>query len=293
MENEEARLKFREKLLDTFYFTERFFKENNIRYYACGGTVLGAVRHEGLIPWDDDIDLYVPREDYDRLMLLNDSINEQGYNFVCFENNPDYYLPFGKIENNSTSLWEVERFKYVTGVYVDIFPLDYYPGSKDDVLHEQHRYKVFFRKYLRSIEYEPLSEIESLFIQGKRRMALSRLVSYFFHPFHSVLYKRLMREIAVARSREGEWCVCTPQWEGRVFRKEWFDQAIDFPFENTTIKVPRDYHAYLTSLYGDYMTLPPREKQVPHHIRRYLNLREKLSAKEVCKSVSRGEVLVF
>lgn len=295
MKNTECNIVFRKKLLETFYFLEKFFKENNIRYYACGGTALGAVRHHGLIPWDDDIDLYVPREDYDKLSSINDKLLESGYNFACFENTRDYYLPFGKIENKSTSLWERRDFKYITGVFVDIFPLDYFSGTKESVAAEQNRYYRLFSKYQKSIRHISCQDLGNMIFHGQVSALYKSIKPYFYHPFRNTLYRMLMGEIESARKRKGEWCVCTPQWPGRIFKTVWFDNAIEIPFENTSIKVPSNYEEYLTLLYGDYLTPPPPEERISAHddCRCYLNLKESLTYGEIQKRIRQGERIVI
>lgn len=295
MDSNECNVIFKEKLLEMFYFLVNFFNENNIRYYACGGTALGAIRHKGLIPWDDDIDLYVPREDYDRLSSLNDKLHEVGYNFVCFENNKDYYLPFGKIEDRNTSLQEYKDFKYITGVYVDIFPLDYYSGTKEDVALDQERYYKVFNKFQKSNSFISISDFLNLLVHAHIYSAWKWIKIYSHHPFKNMLYKNLMSEIEIARKRKGEWCVCMPQWRGKVFRTEWFENTIDVPFENTYIKVPSAYDEYLSLLYGDYMTPPPPEKRILAHddCRYYLNLKDGLTYEEIRKRLKKGEHTVI
>lgn len=284
----------RNKILETFWFVQNFFESNNINYIACGGTVLGAIRHKGMIPWDDDIDIYVPRKDYDRLILLNDKLNEKGYNFVCYENNKHYYLPFGKIENQKTTILEHERFKYVTGVFIDIFPLDNFGGTKDEVTLEQKRFYQVFLKYQHTIDYPSIKNILNHLFHG-HNSEWRVLQCYFYHPLNSYFYGKLMGEVEKARNRKGEYCVCTPQWIGRIFRSEWFTNTIDAPFEGRTVKIPLDYDSYLTLLYGDYMTPPPEDKRVMLHTEYfvYINLKERLPYSEVRKRLAIGEKIIY
>ena len=111
------------KLLETLKFAKSFFAEHGLRYVACGGTVLGAVRHKGFIPWDDDIDIYMPRADYERLMQMDDVLRPLGYEIVNYRTE-GYYIPFGKISQLNSTIWEYERWPFLMGVYIDIFPLD-------------------------------------------------------------------------------------------------------------------------------------------------------------------------
>lgn len=295
MENSDFCRNLREKILETFWFVQKFFETNNIHYIACGGTVLGAVRHGGMIPWDDDIDIYVPREDYNRLIKLNDKLNDDGYNFVCFENNDKYYLPFGKIENRNTTVLEHERFKYITGIFIDIFPLDCYAGTKDEVTLEQERYYKIFLKYQHSIDYPSIKNVITHLFNGSGGKEWKALKCYCYHPLHKYFYRKLMKEIKIASGRNGEWCVCTPQWIGRIFRTEWFINVIDAPFEGHQVKIPSDYDSYLSLLYGDYMTPPPVNQRQMQHTEyfAYINLKERLSYNDVKKRLTLGEKIVY
>ena len=93
---------FKQKILQTFKFTKKILERHNLKYIACGGTVLGAVRHQGFIPWDDDIDIYMPREDYNKFIQLNSESEKEGYQIVSVEHSYGYYLPFAKVIDNNT-----------------------------------------------------------------------------------------------------------------------------------------------------------------------------------------------
>ena len=139
---------FKQKILQTFKFTKKILERHNLKYIACGGTVLGAVRHQGFIPWDDDIDIYMPREDYNKFIQLNSESEKEGYQIVSVEHSYGYYLPFAKVIDNNTTIWELKEIPYLIGVYVDIFPLDEFPYSDTEITDIQNKATKLFNSYL-------------------------------------------------------------------------------------------------------------------------------------------------
>lgn len=255
--------KLKQKLLDTFKFTRSFLEQNGMRYVACGGTVLGAVRHKGFIPWDDDIDIYMPRADYERLMTMNAELNKLGYEVVSTAN-PGYYMPFGKISELNSTIWEFERLPFLLGAYIDIFPLDEFDEADDVITRRQYRSHYFFDKYINAVSSYPFSFfIKSLLHADIHQMGLFVLNRYRRSRAGKYL-KAFIDFENTYKGGKGSKCVCVTQWEGRIFQTKWFSDTIELPFEDTTVTVPRDYDAYLKKLYGDYMQLPPVEKRVSH-----------------------------
>ncbi|MBQ7511488.1 MAG: LicD family protein [Prevotella sp.] len=244
--------RFKAQILHVFKFTVRFLERHQLRYVACGGTVLGAVRHQDFIPWDDDIDIYMPRQDYERLLDLKEEARREGFDVLSLRDD-GYYLPFAKVSDMHTTLWEQEEFPFLMGVYVDVFALDNFSCSDAELTAIQRRSQKKFYNYLKSVD---------------RRNTFLNCCA---RPLRKLLLRRFLNYQRWYSSFDGPKTVCVTQWAGRIFRREWFEDVIDQPFADTTVKIPRDYDGYLRCLYGDYMTLPPAEQRVTVHNHHFLD----------------------
>jgi lipopolysaccharide cholinephosphotransferase len=253
---------FKAQILHVFKYTVKFLEKHGLHYVACGGTVLGAVRHRDFIPWDDDIDIYMPRADYERLLDLKAEVRRDGFDVLSLRDK-GYYLPFAKVSDMHTTLWEQKEFPFVMGVYVDVFALDNFDCSDEELTAIQRKSLKKFYNYQKTVEYTPIYTL--------------------LHPLRRLMLKRFMDYQTWYSSFDGPKTVCVTQWAGKIFKREWFEDTIDQPFGDTTVIIPRDYDGYLKCLYGDYMTLPPEEKRVSEHNHYYLDFGQGLTLAEIKK----------
>ena len=270
MEQEALTKQFQEHILKVFKFTVDFLERHNLRYVACGGTVLGAVRHNDFIPWDDDIDIYLPREDYDKLLTMKEEMQKEGFDVLSL-NDRGYYLPFAKVSDMNTTLWEQQEFPFLMGIYVDLFALDNFSGTDEEITAIQRRSLKKFYNYQKSVNHSKTCDLWRDLLNGRFKVAIEKLQIALSRPLRKYLLQRFLNYQQWYSSFDGDKSVCVTQWVGRIFKREWFEDVIDYPFGDITVKIPRDYDGYLRCLYGNYMTLPPVEQRCSEHNHLYVN----------------------
>ncbi|MEK4649029.1 LicD family protein [Exiguobacterium sp. FSL W8-0210] len=239
-----------------------FLDDNDISYHIIAGTLLGAVRHKGFIPWDDDIDIAIKRKDYDR--LLKTFKNCDLFFLQSWHSDENYGQPFCKLRLNNSIYQEYSAKKTDIhhGIYIDIFPLD-------EV--SQNKFVYMLQKYLGSCLQKIIS-IKSKYIyeESKFKKAIKLLI---FYITFLVKKKCLIQSFEfinkyLSRYNSSNRLVCTGGSYGfnkEIVYKEWFNSFKLIPFENIMVKAPCNYTDYLKNLYGDYNKLPSVNNRVGRH----------------------------
>lgn len=246
-----------EKELEMLMFLDDICKQNNIEYFLDSGTLIGAIRHQGFIPWDDDVDVILKREDYAKLIQV---LNEENSKYVCHNiDEKNYVYPYAKLVDTTTNLHELGvKDNVELGIYIDIFALDKLPRLTGSQLiyfnivgflrwaaivlskeaYSDNSVKAFFKRILEVLPNNTFAGLTDIFAK--------------------LFYKRKKFEYYTG-------VLCTGK-KYKYIKKEWFAKAQYINFEGISLPVPSGYDDYLTMLYGNYMEIPPKNKQEIHNI---------------------------
>lgn len=236
--------------LEILKFIVKICRENNLMYFLTDGTLIGAVRHKGFIPWDDDLDISMPRPDYNKFIKIMKR-KKGRYQIKCVENSKKYNYAYAKVVDTKTGLVEEDKFQgEELGLWVDVFPID---GMGDDREKAEKIIKSNKKHVIQILLLESAKEInrKGRILELIGRKNINRFMKYKLQKnnFYKSKYVSIVAWIS----------------ESMLTKREWWEKAVPCEFEGFEFNIPVGYDEILKLEYGNYMKLPPEEKRIPEH----------------------------
>ena len=237
-------------MLDILISVSQFCEQNSINYSLSYGTLIGAIRHKGFIPWDDDIDIIMPRDDYERFVS---SYSDERYEIVDGSHNPNH--SHIRVADGKTVLkldpWRAQFYK--EGLWIDVFPIDKVPDSTKGY--------ILFKKWVWFLfEMQLTGEV-------KRKGFINKVLHVLCKPFSKYCGKKALQAMKLYNKQNtqsvanmGVLYVSYPK-----FPLNYLNEYVEVDFEGHKFKAISQYDSFLRGIYGDYMQFPPKDKQNPHH----------------------------
>ena len=270
MEQEKVDILDELKSIETEMLKEFIFvcDKLNLKYYVIAGTLLGTVRHKGFIPWDDDIDVAMPRKDYELFLKEGQKYLSENLFIQCIYTEKSAPFGFTKIRNSNTTFIEssVRKFKINHGVFIDVFPLDYYPENKKEKVKLERK-----KSLLKQIIGKKYTIRNRTFMQKIKHFI--RNVIFSFIPYRKAVDK--LHILYKSFPESNLWINHSGIYgEREIMPKDWYGEGEKLMFEGIEVTVPTNYTGWLTRVYGDYMQLPPEEKRIAHHFNEVTDLKK-------------------
>ena len=238
-----------------------FCRKNELKYSLIYGTLIGAIRHNGFIPWDDDIDIAMPRKDFEFLCE-----NFPKDNIFFLQNNKtenNYFYTFSKIRLKGTVFKEerLSKMKINHGIFIDVFPFDYVPADNK----KAEKFDKMFRFYK--------TIIDTRVVKISTRHGINKIIAFifrilFFWISTQKAYNKLNKILKIVNTLEPKGIknyYCMKQNEKKVFPMDFFDGLIEHDFEKNSFKIIKGYDDFLRKIYGNYLELPPLQERIYAH----------------------------
>lgn len=243
------------KILQIMKYIDRLCRENDITYYIMGGTALGAVRHSGFIPWDDDLDIFMTPDCYEKFKRVFEAKKSEDFVIQEWRTTPGY-LEYAKVRMNGTTFIE-ESYKDLKdmhhGIYVDIMILHKVPENAwiQKLVYFESKFVTLYALSKRN--WKPKS--------GFQRLALAALKVLPCKWMCRVAYKRIYKYDGLNDRFKYSYWITKAKFHSGLFDRSFFEKPVDIPFEDTVLLGPEKIKEYLEYRYGDYMKLPSMEER--------------------------------
>lgn len=249
-----------EKELEIMMKVDELCKKYNLTYYLIGGSALGAVRHNGFIPWDDDIDIGLPRQDYEKLLEICKRELPPGYFIQNQFTDPNYYKNYAKVRDCRTTFieYEVRNVDINHGIFIDIFPIDGVP--KNRILQKLQC------KLIKATSSIQVSIALKRYSRNFVKRMIQRLCSIIPLRYWVYISDRILSIVPAKSSELWGNLLGKGGYEKEIMPRSFFGKPQECIFESKNLPIPQEYKKYLTKLYGDYMKLPPVAERRPHDV---------------------------
>lgn len=244
---------------------KRICQKHNIKYSIIAGTLLGAVRHKGFIPWDDDLDIGMLRSEYVRFIEVCKKELKSEYFLQTWETDPDFALPITKLRKNGTKFVEKNSINASIhhGIYIDIFPFDNVPACRIMRTLQMSVSSLLKRVLLFRKNYKFWSDDELL------KVFILKTLSSFTFFLTNIQIEKIFHKTMIAFNRSPSEEIVTfggaYGYKKESIRREWLENLCEINFEGEMFSAPEKYTDYLTYFYGDFMTPPPEGKRYNRH----------------------------
>ena len=243
--------------LEMILEVDRLCKKHHLKYFLAYGTLLGAIRHNGFIPWDDDADLFMPFEDYKRLQEITKTELSDKFRFEDIYSMPDNIVPWGKVlyKGKIEEDYPRQGLNVHHEISIDIFPLYHYSNKPGDIKRLGRKSLALFHILIGKVNWKN---------ENKFKYWLSRLFSFVHFGSKTKYKKEFMNLLQSKEGVEYDYFIaptCGTDQDKNIFPVKWFDQIVLHEFEGYNLPIPESYEAFLTMSYGEYMTLPPKDRR--------------------------------
>lgn len=253
----------RELQMQVMDVVDGFCRRNNIHYFITAGTLIGALRHKGYIPWDDDIDIVMLRDEYEKFIDIFKNFSER-YKVYSIETDPNCHYAYAKVYDDNTVFVEGHEGVggKVIGVNVDVFPLDYVTDDYNDAIQLKNQIKP----YDNIVTIKHIAKKDRGLFKNASLFMLKAVCALVPYSWCIKRIDRMARKFEKnTNSRYIVNAVIYAKGEREILEREWFKDSMELPFENRKYLAPIGADQYMRRLFGDYMRLPPEEKRISHH----------------------------
>lgn len=278
--------KYKQKVFGIAKAFDAFCTKHELRYFALAGTCIGAIRHKGIIPWDDDMDFGMPRNDYERFLTLAESVMSKDYYVISARTDKNYYNSIAKMCDANTTLWESPQCQCTIGAFIDIFPLDGLPNTSEE---ERVSYFNNYLKLRNAAEGVALQSNIKALLSSIKHKDVKRLQRIYYNWKYRLLnrpndlFSKCDDYLLQYPYEDSEYVAYFGTFRGAkvISSKKCFSSYIYMPFEDFQVRVPVGYDEYLRNAYGDYMKFPPENKRVLNHSHYFFDFEKRYSITEV------------